>query len=76
MICPFCHNKGWVPTPDFKEPVIQITGPEHYEHGTYRKHTCLNCKRSFQSIQTLDKEIKVGKDQMDLFAVKQRMQNG
>lgn len=75
MICPFCRNKGFEPGPEMRNPVINIGPTEQFNSGTVRRYTCLNCGKTFKSQEKLLGEIKINKNQCELFMVRRKVDN-
>jgi len=73
MICPFCKNRGFKAGSEMRNPVINIGPTEQFNSGTVRRYTCLNCGKTFKTQESLLEEIKINKNQADLFEVQRRL---
>lgn len=66
MICQRCKNKGFVPTNDFKKPLINIGGKEHFPTFNIRRYTCVQCGFVFKTKEEFYMEVNVRTNQTDL----------
>lgn len=66
MICPRCKNAGFVPSTDFKKPLINLGAKEHFSTFNIRRYTCVQCAYVFKTKEEFYMEVKVRSNQTDL----------
>lgn len=67
MKCPKCLNKNFVPSRDFKRPLINLGFKEHYDTFNVRRYSCVECGYVFKTKEVFYMEVQVRSNQMNLF---------
>ena len=68
MKCPQCGNRNFRPTEDVKRPLKNLGHKEKFPTFDTRHYVCLQCGYAFITKETFYREVKVRRNQLELFS--------
>ena len=57
MKCLKCKNKGFIPTEDLKQPLVNLGGKRHFDTFNQRSYTCTDCGFTFYTVEKYDRPM-------------------
>lgn len=59
LICKKCRNEGFEPTPDVKQPLVNMGGKRYAGPTAIRRYICVQCGHAFETEEVYRGPIKV-----------------
>lgn len=59
LICPECRNKGFIPSDDLKQPVMNMGGKRYAGPVAIRRYVCLQCGYKWETEEKHSRPLEI-----------------